>query len=154
MIPRPHLLKSCKRPIRGDGRSLWSSIPPPPRNRQEFWSLLMHWQVDPPSSQLVNPTTDLVWFFSRGLPLLLIEMFPQPSREPDEDTILLRPPSLKLCPCCGWPHVTASPPATSPTLMEFLGYNTIIDKNGMDAEGHAQILWSISALFYFSFSQA
>ena len=41
-----------------------------------------------------------------------------------------------------------------PSNPDGVPYNTIIDKNGMDAEGHAQILWSISALSYFSFSQA
>ena len=90
-------------------------------------------------------------------------MFPQPSREPDEDTIPL------LCPCCGWPHVTASPPAmwTLPPIqwrcffkifqeddpLSFLAvdgpmycispspdgdiYNTIID-NGMNADAQQE----------------
>ena len=80
MIPRPHLLKSCKRPNRGDGRSLWRTLSPLPPGTVRFWSLLMHWQVDPPP--LVNHTTDLVIFSRRWSPLL---------------------------PCCGWPHVLHIP---------------------------------------------
>ena len=45
-------------------------------------------------------------------------------------------------------------PLHPPSNPDGVPYNTIIDKNGMDDEGHAQILWSISALFYFSFSLA
>ena len=124
MIPRPHLLKSCKRPNRGDGRSLWRTLSPLPPGTVRFWSLLMHWQVDPPPAS--EP-------YHRPCAIFFKKITPSPYWDVSSTKQRTR-----------WRHVTASPPATSPTPY----------KNGMDAEGHAQILWSISALFYFSFSQA
>ena len=56
---------------------------------------------------------------------------------------------------CYCVHVVDGPMyCIPPSNPDGVPYNTIIDKNGMDDEGHAQILSSISALFYFSFSQA